>query len=58
MKTFSVQELKTYLNEDTPDHELMQIYGLSPDELTILYAQLTRAMANGSPYVHIRHDND
>jgi len=58
MKTLSVEEIKTHLNEGTPDHELMRAYGLSASELKDLFDQLVRAMANGSPYVHITHDGN
>ncbi len=58
MKTFSVEEIKTHLNKDTPDEELMRCYGLSPNELKCLYDQLVRAMAHGSSYVHIGNDGN
>jgi|WetSurMetagenome_2_1015567.scaffolds.fasta_scaffold1458841_1 hypothetical protein len=53
MKIFSVEEIKTHVNEGTSDDELMQTYGLSPDELKALYHQLIKAMAAGSTYVQI-----
>lgn len=56
MKTLSVDEIKTYLNKGIPDDELMRAFGLSPSELKDLFDQLIRAMANGSPYVHIKCD--
>jgi hypothetical protein len=56
MKTLSVKEIRTYLIKDTPDDELMQTYGLSPEELQALYEQLIRAMSDGSLYVRIGHE--
>jgi hypothetical protein len=53
MKTLSVKEIRTRLENDAPDQELMQTYGLSPEELQALYEQLISAVADGSPYVHI-----
>jgi hypothetical protein len=58
MKTFSVEEIRTRLIKDTPDEELMQSYGLSPNELRCLYDRLVRAMAHGSSYVHIGNDTN
>jgi hypothetical protein len=56
MKTFSVKESITRLNEDSPDNELMQTYGLSSDELYGLYEQLFVLMADGSLYVQTSRD--
>jgi hypothetical protein len=58
MKTLSVEEIKTHLNKGTPDDELMRAYGLSPDELKGLYEQLIRAVADGSPYLHISQNHN
>jgi hypothetical protein len=58
MKALSVEEIKTHLNQGTPDDELMRAYGLSSEELKRLYDQLIRAIADGSPYVHISSDDN
>jgi hypothetical protein len=58
MKTFSVQELKTHLNGGTSDEVLMHAYGLSREELKGLYDQLIKALAAGTPYVHLRQDEN
>jgi hypothetical protein len=58
MKTLSVEEIKTQLNEGTSDDELMRAYGLSPRELKALYDQLIRAVSHGLLYVHISHDEN
>jgi hypothetical protein len=58
MKTLSVEEIKTHLNEGTSDDELMRAYGLSPSELKALYEQLIRAVSHGSRYVHIGCDEN
>jgi hypothetical protein len=58
MKTFSVEELKTHLHNDTPDDELMRMYGLSPKQLKDLHDQLMLAMAYGSLYIQINNDNN
>ena len=58
MKTSSVKEIITRLNEDNPDNELMETYDLSPDELNGLYEQLFVAMAEGSLYVHTGADTN
>jgi hypothetical protein len=58
MKTLSIEEIKTRLNEGAQDDDLMRAYGLTPKELKDLYEQLIRAIADGSPYVHISHDQN
>lgn len=58
MKTFSVQELKSHLNGDTPDEVLMRAYGLSRKELKGLYDQLIRAVATGTPYIQLQQDEN
>jgi hypothetical protein len=58
MKTLSVEEIKTRLNEGSSDEELMRAYGLTPEELKALYDQFIKAMADGSLYVHISHDQN
>ncbi len=58
MKIFSVQELKPHLSNDTPEDELMRIYGLSHKQLKDLHDQLRLAMVYGSPYIQIDNDNN
>jgi hypothetical protein len=53
MKTLSVEEIKTRMNEGATDDELMQDYGLTPEQLKEFFDQLMTAMAQGSPYVSI-----
>lgn len=58
MKTLSVEEIKTRLNEGTSDDQLMRAYGLTLEQLKALYDQLVIAMAGGSPYVYISHNDN
>ncbi len=50
MELYSVKEIMTRRNEDSPDNGLIQTYDLTSDELYGLYEQLFVAMADESFY--------